>query len=479
MINKRIQNMGNKFKKLFVVENKLLAILIAVFIFGIMGVMGFLGLFSPKYLLLLPLGFLFVAFILYKPFWGLCAFAFAIPLEEAFVVAESLTALKIVGAFVFLGWLSYFFVSKQRRIYMPRPVIISFLFAGWGLVSYFWAAYPDAVLWREITVILLVGFFFLVPQIVTDEKKLHYLILSNVLGAIIAGGFGLYHFSLNPNQRIVAFPEFGQNAGHYGILLSIGIFYFLTLFISRTKKVIKVFSFIMFLLLLIAAFTSGTRSFMVSFAISLLFLLWYLVRMKRAKTLVKLVAVFCIVGSIIISVMPPLFFQRAESIITLSDRGAGRLDIWKIYLVTIFENPLVGVGLSNGPLNYTKYRDCAVSRYNLSLIHPAAWNCDNSDIHNIYLRSWAELGIIGFVLLLSLIISLFKVLHLFFLKSVNLQQSLNERLGLVISMEFIALIVIGIAEPCLFRKYLWFGFSLVLAYSRIVQNSTLLNKSEK
>jgi len=446
-------------------KNELQVILGVIFIFG---VMGFLGLFSPKYLLLLPLGFLFVAFVLYKPFWGLCVFAFAIPLEEAFIVAESLTALKIVGAFVFVGWLSYFLISRQRKIFMPRPVIISFLFAGWGLVSYFWAAYPDAVLWREITVILLVGFFFLVPQIVTDERKLHYLILSNVLGAMVAGGFGLYYFSLNPNQRIVAFPEFGQNAGHYGILLSIGIFYFLTLLISKTKRIIKIFSFIMFLLLLVAAFASGTRSFMVSFAVSLLFLLWYLVRMKRAKTLMKLAVVFCIIGIIIISIMPPLFFQRAQSILTLEEGRQIRLDIWKVYLVMIAEHPLVGTGLLNGPSVFDSYRDKAVSLYGITFKNPAIWAA-GWDAHNIYIRSWAELGICGFILLLSLITILFKYLYSCF--KITEFYSLKWQLGLIITLEFIALLVTGIAEPCLFKKYLWFGFSLTLAYGRIVRNS--------
>lgn len=417
-----------------------------------------IGIFSSKNILFffaIPL----IIFIVYKPFWGLCLYVFMIPLQSILQITEGFTLLKFFGVFILIGWILQFFISQQK-LYTSKPILLSLILVTWGLVSSLWAAYPGASLTRFITFILVVGSFFLVTQIVNSRKKLFYIIFANILGAMISGGFGLYYFILNPNRRITAFPESNQALSVYGISLSLGIFYFLTLSISKTKIIIKFFSFIIFLLLLIAGLSSSTRSFMVSILVSFLFLIWYLIRMKRAKTLTKFAVVFCIVGLIIASIMPPLFFQRVQSIITLSDRGGGRLDIWKVYSSVILRHPFLGVGLEGGRSFFVRYSD-AVIRERVP--------------HNIYILSWAELGIVGFILLLLIIGSLFKQIFLSFSKVVI--GSSEWRIGLIIILNFISLLILGIAEPILYRKFLWFGFSLIVVYSRIIRDSTLLNNS--
>lgn len=425
----------------------------------------------------LVLGGALAALTFFYPFIGLCIFVLLIPLEEAFLIAEKLTFLKLVGLFIFFAWLSHLLVHKQNKLAVPRSFLLTVLLFGlWGLLSVLWAQDAAAVLWRWLTMLLLVGFFFLVPQIVTSWRKLHWLIISNVAGAVVAAGLGLYNWLIANSilqRRISAFMDLAegqyvQSPAHYGILLALGIFYFLVAFLCQrgglVKRVIYLTSFIS---LLLAALASGTRSFLVSFGVALAVLVWHIWRASAWRILVHAGIRIAVILAIVAAVMPPYFFTRVESLWTsLGDRGSGRLDIWKVFLAEIAENPILGVGLANGSVRYDEYRTLAIDRYSFSLIHPEAWK-SGRDPHSIYLEIWAELGTVGFVCFILFIMSLAKQIH----KAWKLAPlySWQWQLGLVIALNFLALLITGITEPSLYRKYLWLGFALIPAYAQLMR----------
>lgn len=413
----------------------------------------------------------------FYPFLGLCIFVFLIPLEEAFLIAEKLTFLKLVGLFVFFAWLSYILVHRQNKLAVSHPFLLAFLLFGlWGLASALWAQDTEAALWRWLTMLLLVGFFFLISQIATSWRKLHWLIISNVAGAIVAAGLGLYNWLMvnsGPQWRISAFMnlaegQYVQSPAHYGILLALGIFYMLIAFLCQQGFAKRIIYLTGFAALLLAALASGTRSFLVSFCVALAALVWHLWRARAWRILAHGGWAAMVILAIVAVVMPPYFFSRAESLwTTLGDRGSGRLDIWKVFLVEIAEKPLLGVGLANSGVRYNEYRTLAVDRYGFSLIHPEAWK-DSRDPHNIYLESWAELGVIGFVFFIALIISLVKQMY----KAWRIAPlySWQWQVGLVIALNFLALLVTGITEPSLYRKYLWLGIALIAAYAQLISS---------
>lgn len=414
--------------------------------------------------------------IFFYPFWGLCIFVFLIPLEEAFLIAEKLTFLKIVGLFVFLAWLSHILVHKQNKLVVPHSFLLAFLLFGlWGLTSALWAQDAIAALWRWLTMLLLVGFFFLTFQMVTSWEKLHWLIISNVVGALVAAGLGLYNWlmaGLGSQLRISAFMnlaegQYVQSPAHYGILLALGIFYMLIAFLCQRGFVKRIIYLICFASLLLAALASGTRSFLVSFGVALAGLVWHLWRARAWRILALGGIGAVVILAIVATVMPPYFFSRAESLwTTLGDRGSGRLDIWKVFLVEIAENPLLGVGLANGGARYDEYRILAVDRYGVSLIHPEAWK-SGRDPHSIYLEIWAELGVVGFACFILFIMSLAKQIYNAW--KIAPLYSWQWQLGLVIVLNLLALLITGITEPSLYRKYLWLGFALILAYAQLMK----------
>ena len=425
------------------------------------------GIFSSKNILFLfaiPL----IIFIIYKPFWGLCLYAFMIPLESVLKITESFTVLKFFGIFILIGWILQLFISKQK-LYISKPIILSLLLVTWGLISSLWAARPDASLTRFVTFVLVVGSFFLVTQIIDNGKKFYYIILANVLGAVISGGFGLYNFILNPSQRIVAFTEAGQRQGGFGLSIFLGAIYFFIIYLSKSKGIIKIISLILSFILLIVAFASGTRTFIVSVICSFLFLLWIINKQKTKKISKKVIFIMFIFVIIIILIMPNPFFERVKSILDYSDKWAGRGEIWKVYGTVILDHPLLGVGLENGYVFYGDYRSEAQRKYGIIHRETGIWRGSGMVPHNDYILIFAELGIVGFVLWISLIISLYKQFYKSIFKVKK--KSFDWWLGLIIGMYFISILILCLAMPILYNKYLWFGFSLIPAYNRIINNS--------
>lgn len=423
--------------------------------------------------------FLIVAtslFALIRPFEGLCAIAFSMPLELFFSVTGDITAIKLFGGIVFAGWFMNFSLNRERQIYFPRIIILFFIFVLWGFSSFIWADYKNLVLTGIMVLVRFVGLLFLVQQLVKTERQLHFLILSNVVGAIIVGMIGLYQFWLDPHQRVTGLDAAGSSyTVHFGYSILLSVFYFLSRSLYGSSNYLKRFFFLVgFGILLISALATYTRSIMMGFGMCTLFLLCHSLKKRNYFTLAKVLLMFLIIFVIVRFVFPTYLYERLNTIVDLeggsAGRGAGRLDIWSVYLINIIKNPLsgiVGVGFSNSYSHYDLFLDRAEG-YGVYPKNNVALQ-SGRDIHNTYLQTFVELGFVGFAIFLLIILILSKQFYNSF-KFVH-PYSLTWQIGLVIALEFIAIFT-GCTFVAMFnRKYFWFTISLVIAYIKIVGNS--------
>jgi O-antigen ligase len=93
--------------------------------------------------------------------------------------------------------------------------------------------------------------------------------------------------------------------------------------------------------------------------------------------------------------LPHTLVERLEAMVTLSDRGAGRVDIWLVALRIIRSHPALGVGLDGFAAAFDRY-----------LPETAGIITDigtGRASHNIFLNVQSELGVIGSVLFLLFI----------------------------------------------------------------------------
>jgi O-antigen ligase len=89
-------------------------------------------------------------------------------------------------------------------------------------------------------------------------------------------------------------------------------------------------------------------------------------------------------------ILPRTFVDRVKSIVTLSDRGAGRLDIWSVALQIIRDHPGLGVGLDNFGRAFDKYMPDTPGI--------VSYIGRGRGAHNVYISVQSELGVIGFFL---------------------------------------------------------------------------------
>lgn len=96
---------------------------------------------------------------------------------------------------------------------------------------------------------------------------------------------------------------------------------------------------------------------------------------------------------------PITYYERMENIEPSSSHGLShRLDVWSAGVNMVFHNPLFGVGTGNFPLLINKYSKVFLSE-------------DSRAAHNTFLSVTGELGVVGLLLFLWLLISNIKNLR--------------------------------------------------------------------
>jgi O-antigen ligase len=118
-----------------------------------------------------------------------------------------------------------------------------------------------------------------------------------------------------------------------------------------------------------------------------------LLRGQRAQVLAFILVVAVGVGGWF--AVSPGSWQRVS---TFSDGGSGRTDIWTIALHVAEDHPIVGAGLGQFPVVSPNYLDRpgAIARGDLLVAKRIV-------VHNLYLQAWAETGIVGLLLYLTIV----------------------------------------------------------------------------
>ena len=174
------------------------------------------------------------------------------------------------------------------------------------------------------------------------------------------------------------------------------------------------------------------------------------VSVARGQLVLPLVGALLAIPGLVLA--PPEFWQRWSEGATLADRGAGRLDIWRVGWVVIQQHPLLGVGLGCFPIVYYGFLSQAAG---ISWKHAeAVAQVLVKYPHSIYLGMAAELGIVGFGLLLTgLALHLRAALGTWRLLARGGHPAAD--LALTVVAGLVALLVQGFAFDIAHRKYLW------------------------
>lgn len=239
--------------------------------------------------------------------------------------------------------------------------------------------------------------YFIIKYEIIDEKSKEnmlkiYISISAVLSIM---GIIQYLTCIGLDKRLIYGYKFGAvrripvtliNPNNYGAYLILAIFPVLLLAIKEKKLSKKIIYAVIFMMLLTNVFLTNSRNAWLGFGLGCLVLIiifsW------------KLVLIFGGVG--VLGLFIPQIFKRLNQIFD-SSQNIARIKLWKIALHMIKDHPVFGIGNGNYASLYDKY----ASKY------PELRNGNYTSFpcHNTYLKIQAELGIIGSLSFVGILVS--------------------------------------------------------------------------
>ena len=398
-----------------------------------------------------------------------------------------------VGALVvlFLFLLSTF--ARKKIIILRSPLLLpTLLFYAWAMLSLLWAhakyeAVMDALDWSGAFMCALL-ILLLLRDVKVIATLLFALLVSGLLIALL--GIGQYLLGIDwVHQHIVPAATFANKnmAGQYGLLiLPIPIALF---FRSKNNLAILFFAIVSSLIMAYIFYTrsrGGWISFVVEvfvFAILLVYLKhkhnYHLFSDMPIKKIAFAISLVLFVGMAFMT--PTMLGNTAqvmeasigskpkvlaaahggevfdETIENITGSANQRITIWVNSLPMFLDHFLVGVGLGNWTVHYGRYQSWFKPDKKLRN------NLQHINAHNDYVEILCELGIIGFMLFIWVIVALFKVMR-------RLLSHSDGKYFLLYAPLVVSLVGISLSAMFSFPLKQPISISLVMVYMALLSN---------
>jgi len=364
------------------------------------------------------------------------------PPKTLFFEILTITALAI--------WLIRMITKEENRLVKTPDNLPVLLFMILGIISLTWSDSPFVTL-QELP-LFLAGplLFFIIVNNIIDYKQVYRIVATVIIVGSLMGIYGFLQYqgidfafwSKNVGRQQV-FGLFG-NVNYFAEYIIVPLTIAVPLFFAVKHRIIKILLFIGIIFMGSSLVLTFTRSSYLAFGMALLlmFLLFILREgitqiFSNYRKIIIFFLVLVIIASAMIFIPNPLnergtvlYKIKARTSIHQLTQGssiARRIAIWKFTWMMIEDNPILGSGLGTFQYNSLRYQaeffqqGDTRDRYPYGIADKA---------HNEYLQLWAELGIIGLVIFIWVIIRFF-IHGIRYLKKENNNQQSAIVLGLM------------------------------------------------
>jgi O-antigen ligase len=279
--------------------------------------------------------------------------------------------------------------------------ILTVLFLAWLALTMAWA--PEvSTAWRELRTLLYCGLILvMILGTITEPKHVRWLMWAFVVGAVLSVMLGIAQGNLQSSEltsaAAVEAERFAGGAGdpNYlaavlapAIVLAVG----LAMRASVPQRFVLIVS-----IAFIAAGLVATRSrgglIALGVACIVALVIW-----RGRRALMAAIVGLCVAAMGVAFVASPESYRRIFHTAD-SGSGSGRLDIWHVAWQVTISHPVFGVGLAQFP---------AVSPHYVNLPGPLLYVsllvAKHIVVHNLFLQLWAETGIVGLLLFLTIVV---------------------------------------------------------------------------
>lgn len=309
-----------------------------------------------------------------------------------------------------------------------------------------------------------IGFLFVMVNSVKNKNQLNTILTTLVFTGVLVALYGLYQYKVgvkiddawvdvanNPGLRTRVFSVFGNPniLAEYLIMIipiSLSLFWV-------TKNLFKKGIFLLTTLILTGTLIlTFSRGGWLGFAFGIL----VFVLLVEKRLLLSLIPA----GLISIFIMPSSILHRINTITNLRDSSnAYRIKVWDITLDIIKDNWMSGVGFG-----YIPFRQTFVKYIRTMNVYHA---------HNMYLETFAEMGIGGFLILLIMIFVIYKY------SIINYKKVQNRYLKIITAGTLASLSSIlfhGLVENVLYLPRIIITFWTIISLILIMLNISKDNK---
>jgi O-antigen ligase len=358
---------------------------------------GVLAGYKPPLAIALTLGLIFVVVTLANLTAGVCIFAVLSFLDTAIPVQGALSAPKLLGVMLMLSWLALVTAGEREqreRIFShPAFLFVLTLFLGWTLISATWAEHPDATLDVFTRYVPNAFLFLIVYAAVRTRDQLLWVVGAFVIGAFLSGVYGL--IVPPPAADIGRLAGAGGDPNETAAAMVAGLALATALGMAmRGRPFVRTACFVAAIICMLALFLTSSRGGLIALAVALIAAV-FLGGRRRGTMLAAALAAVLVTVFYFATIAPDDVRER----VTHPEGGTGRVDIWKVGWRMVENNTIEGVGAGNFPTSSIHY-----------LLEPGKLVRDDFIVdtpkvaHNTYLQVLAELGIVGFVLFMTILL---------------------------------------------------------------------------
>ena len=338
--------------------------------------------------------------------WGLALFFMVLPilsrvsggiffkLGPVMISAETFFIVVLLFAWILRSLKEKRFTVTSTRLDLPVLLLVSA-----GILSLANADDPiESSRVFIVGVIQLIVLYYIIVNNIRSHKQIIIILYSAMVGFLIGTAYSIHIFLSRGEQRLgYIWGNSVRGATFVNMLLPLVI---ALLFIPKTryKKCINTFLVLVIGIMFMSQYLSASRTGLIGLVFILFAFLWD----KRFRRIIwKLTPLIIIViiilvvsfGNILLSTMQDgLLYKRLASGGFLL---GGRLNIWKSSIAIIADHPLFGIGPYNFKEIYPSYMLWEESTEYLSA-------------HNLFLQTWIELGFLGLLALLCILVISFR-----------------------------------------------------------------------
>jgi O-antigen ligase len=428
-------------------------------------VVGVLAVRSPFMTLALALGLAVVLLALRRLIVAVGLFTMLTFFEGAPIVSGHLSLVKLSTLAILLSWIGI--VSGRSLVpslFGEHPVIATtaVVLGAWATASILWAPDGHAATSGAFRLAQMMLLLFVVHAAIRNGDELRLFAHVYVAGAVLTALVPLLGIAPGSEAGAARFGGYLGNPNNLAAVLLPALALTGFMWIGTHHKVERRFLFGCGVLLLVTLFLTQSRGGLVGLGAACLAAIVLGGPARRRAIAFSLILVAA--GSIYYAIIAPTS-ARAHATSFSSATSTGRVDLWHIAGRMFVNHPFQGVGIDNFTVVAPSYLegDVDVGRSDLIL------RTNGTLVHNTYLNVFTELGVVGGILFLTLLVGIMGVTLGSVRSLAESRDRASELLARGLASGAIGMLVAYVFFSAQFEKQLWLVLGALVAVATVAR----------